>query len=196
MRGVSIATHQFAAIAESQLASLLEASPEKISGKFNQVRMMSSSARAYSRVVLRLRAQAEAEATRRRKPSTPDAPPSSFARSTSHNPRSRAPSPSPSLFSHGHGDEPNQPPASSGNTYRFVSPLYKNRQAPLLRVFVPSPEGSWMSDATIMECEKEVKRAGILGLIRAGDVVWNTAVGDEGNVGELPVYICRRETRS
>jgi hypothetical protein len=46
-----------------------------------------------------------------------------------------------------------------------------------------------MSDETIMECEKEIKRAGILNLIRAGDVVWNTAVGDEGNVGEpLPLF--------
>jgi len=36
-----------------------------------------------------------------------------------------------------------------------------------------------------MECEKELKRAGVLGLLRPGDVVWDTAVADEMNAGRL-----------
>lgn len=67
----------------------------------------------------------------------------------------------------------------------FRSPLFKPGHAPCLRVFVPSPEGAWLSDASVIECEKELKRAGVLGLLRAGDVVWDAAVGDEGNVGRM-----------
>ena len=33
--------------------------------------------------------------------------------------------------------------------------------------------------------EQELKRAGVTHLLRAGDVVWDTAVGDEGNLGRL-----------
>ena len=68
---------------------------------------------------------------------------------------------------------------------RFRSPLFKLGHAPLLRVFIPSPEGAWLSDASVVECEKELKRAGVLPLLRAGDVVWDTAVGDEGNIGRM-----------
>jgi hypothetical protein len=59
------------------------------------------------------------------------------------------------------------------------------RRAPLLRVFVPSPEGDWLSDSGVIECETELRKAGILPLLRVGDVVWDTALGDEGNVGRL-----------
>lgn len=52
-------------------------------------------------------------------------------------------------------------------------------------MFVPSPEGDWLSDASVLECEAELKRAGVLHCLRAGDVVWDVAVGDEGNVGRL-----------
>ena len=55
----------------------------------------------------------------------------------------------------------------------------------MLQVFVPSPEGDWLSDASVLECEQELKRAGATHLLRAGDVIWDTAVGDEGNVGRL-----------
>jgi hypothetical protein len=55
----------------------------------------------------------------------------------------------------------------------------------LLRVFVPSPEGDWLSDKSVLECEAECKRAGVSKLLRMGDVVWDIAVGDEGNVGRL-----------
>lgn len=67
----------------------------------------------------------------------------------------------------------------------FQSPLFRIRRAPLLQVFVPSPEGDWLSDASVLECEQELKRAGVAHLLRAGDVVWDTAVGDEGNVGRM-----------
>jgi hypothetical protein len=50
---------------------------------------------------------------------------------------------------------------------------------------VPSPDGDWLSDASVLECEAELKRAGIVNLLRMGDVVWDLAVGDEGNVGRL-----------
>lgn len=73
-------------------------------------------------------------------------------------------------------------PSSAG---AFHSPLFHLRRAPLLQVFVPSPEGDWLSDASILECEVELKRAGVVHLLRAGDVVWDVAVGDEGNVGRL-----------
>jgi len=52
-------------------------------------------------------------------------------------------------------------------------------------VFVPSPEGDWLSDKSVLECEAECRKAGISKLLRMGDVVWDIAVGDEGNVGRL-----------
>lgn len=66
----------------------------------------------------------------------------------------------------------------------FRSPLLRVGNAPLLRVFVPSKEGAWLSDASVLDCEKELKRAGALGALRVGDVVWDAAVGDEGNSGK------------
>ncbi|KAG8734849.1 hypothetical protein FRC11_003620, partial [Ceratobasidium sp. 423] len=67
----------------------------------------------------------------------------------------------------------------------FRSPLFKAGSAPLLRVFVPSKEGAWLSDTSVLDCEKELKRAGALGVLRIGDVVWDAAVGDEGNAGRM-----------
>lgn len=70
----------------------------------------------------------------------------------------------------------------------FHSPLYRIGHAPLLRVFVPSADGPWLSDTSVLACEKELKRAGITQLLKIGDVVWDTAVSDEagfGNVGRL-----------
>ncbi|QRW20854.1 F-box-like protein [Rhizoctonia solani] len=66
----------------------------------------------------------------------------------------------------------------------FRSPLFKSGGAPLLRVFVPSKEGAWLSDASVLDCEKELKRAGALGVLRIGDVIWDAAVG-EGNAGRM-----------
>ncbi|EJU01780.1 hypothetical protein DACRYDRAFT_79392 [Dacryopinax primogenitus] len=67
----------------------------------------------------------------------------------------------------------------------FRSPLYRSGHAPLLRVFVPSPQGGWLGDESVVECEKELRRAGVMKLVRRGDVVWDAAVSDEGNIGRL-----------
>ena len=107
-------------------------------------------------------------------------------------PPSRAPSPTMSNYSHhgggmsngGYGMHTSQANASQ-TSLGFRSPLFRLRRAPLLRVFVPSPEGDWLSDKSVLECEAELQRAGVLGLVRMGDVVWDIAVGDEGNVGRM-----------
>ncbi|KAI0765022.1 hypothetical protein C8Q74DRAFT_1206187 [Fomes fomentarius] len=129
-------------------------------------------------------------------------PKKSFSRSSS-----RAPSPT-SMFSHSqHGHYGHSHSASltspvlhhkqshaqfhgPGNGMgmaigTFQSPLFRLRRAPLLQVFVASQDGDWLSDTSVVECENELKRAGVGHLLRAGDVVWDTAVGDEGNVGRM-----------
>ena len=68
---------------------------------------------------------------------------------------------------------------------KFKSPLYRSGHAALLRTFVPSPEGPWLSDASVMECERELKRAGVIALLKPGDVIHDLAAGDEGNTGRL-----------
>ena len=72
-----------------------------------------------------------------------------------------------------------------GGSGTFQLPLFRLRRAPLLRVFVPSPDGDWLSDRSVLECEAECRKAGVLHLMRIGDVVWDVGVGDEGNVGRL-----------
>ena len=111
---------------------------------------------------------------------------------------SRAPSPTTSSNSHYyhnasamnsnvniHINSNNHDAAVQPSSQTFRSPLFRLRRAPLLRVFVPSPGGDWLSDKSVLECEAECKRAGVLHLLRFGDVVWDIAVGDEGNVGRL-----------
>lgn len=154
--------------------------------------------RAFTRVVLRLRAQAEAEAAYNARMAVYEPPspvsmpgsrsytvnsqryPTKWSSQTSLN-NSRAPSRAPSPSSQTRGKPPS--PVTTNKT--FHSPLFRLRRAPLLQVFVPSPEGDWLSDASVLECEAELKRAGVLHLMRAGDVVWDVAVGDEANVGRL-----------
>ncbi|ETW75243.1 hypothetical protein HETIRDRAFT_331665 [Heterobasidion irregulare TC 32-1] len=110
---------------------------------------------------------------------------------------SRAPSPTSSAWSHHAPSQSNLslahyrddgPPARGGAAaagVAFRSPLFRLRRAPLLRVFVPSPGGEWLSDASVQECEMELRKAGVVALLRPGDVVWDMAVGDEGNTGRL-----------
>lgn len=131
---------------------------------------MTDATRAYTRVVLRLRAQAEKEVSKESRSA-------SRARSRAS---SRAPSPTFSQSTHGGGHR-----AVTPVSHGFKSPLFRLRRAPLLRCFVPSPDGDWLSDASVLECEAELKRAGVIHLLRVGDVVWDIAVGDEGNVGRL-----------
>ena len=170
---------------------------------------LAESCRAYTRVVLRLRSQAEvtaAHAARYPQPERPAASkpatrgvspaashrsqggwPTSPSRGNASRASSRAPSPSSSFTYSRSGHVASRAPDQQGGAYipTFRSPLFRPRRAPLLQVFVPSPESDWLSDAGVLDCEQELKRAGVLHLMRAGDVVWDTAVGDEGNIGRL-----------
>ncbi|KZP26765.1 hypothetical protein FIBSPDRAFT_731704 [Athelia psychrophila] len=137
---------------------------------------------AYSRVVVRLRAQAEAaeaEYIAKHIPGAPFTnPPVSVQRNGTTRSRSRPSSRAPS---------PSRPAPASAPQFGspFRSPLFKLRRAPMLRVFVPSPDGDWLSDTSVLECEAQLRRAGVTKLLRAGDVIWDIAVGDEGNIGKL-----------
>ncbi|KAI9465833.1 hypothetical protein BJY52DRAFT_1202087 [Lactarius psammicola] len=203
MRGVSVPVHVY-----SQSAfSILFSPPSEENALL--VRAMKKQTRAFNRVVIRLRAQAEADAEQgaaiRRGQSIAqpqpqrqhNGPPLSWSAGAAHGQNgkhrsvsrqsSRAPSPTNSAWSHGAGSQSHLPlgnapaPAPGG----FRSPLFRLRRAPLLRVFVPSSEGDWLSDAGVLECETELRKAGILPQLRVGDVVWDTALGDEGNTGRL-----------
>lgn len=203
MRGISTPTHEYARVAAMHVHSLTIHPNHRDSSLIDTVRALTASARAYNRVVLRLRAQAEKEASVHAAQNAHLPPPSSasslgkvagsnYAPSrpgTASRPPSRAPSPT-SMYSYSqHGNS--HPalnlahPASSQTSLTFRSPLFRLRRAPLLRVFVPSPEGDWLSDKSVLECEAELKRSGIMHLVRLGDVIWDVAVGDEGNVGRL-----------
>ncbi|RXW18224.1 hypothetical protein EST38_g7633 [Candolleomyces aberdarensis] len=209
MRGVSTPSHEYARVAKMYVHSLTVHPDIRDPSLEHTVRCLTASTRAYTRVMLRLRAQAEKEASS----SSPggrsgSTPPSASVRNGLSNggiggtngyyggmisrpgsrATSRAPSPTMSNFSHSHSHGPANAayagPGSSASA-SFRSPLFRLRRAPLLRVFVPSPEGDWLSDKSVLECEEECKRAGVLHLMRMGDVVWDIAVGDEGNVGRL-----------
>ncbi|KAF7972400.1 hypothetical protein HWV62_18050 [Athelia sp. TMB] len=188
MRGVSVPNHQYARMADQCLRN---PGPASIALKNDCL----VSTLAYSRVVVRLRAQAEAaeaEYIARHIPGAPFTNPPVAARNKSRSrPSSRAPSPDMSTFSHsqhGHSSQKTARPSIANLTQQgsaFRSPLFKLRRAPLLRVFVPSPDGDWLSDASVLECEAQLRRAGVTKLLRAGDVIWDVAVGDEGNIGKL-----------
>ncbi|TDL19053.1 hypothetical protein BD410DRAFT_727668 [Rickenella mellea] len=209
MRGVSLPTHQYASAAQAWIESKQQPDGDKSASITKS--LLASSCRAYTRVVLRLRAQAEAEAAVKaaERPHNTGPPPSASSANintrppTSYSPSSRPVSPSSSI---GHGyqnsylghgssaashsrrsytDLHAQLPTSTRQPYQFRSPLFRLGHAPLLRVFVPSVEGMWLSDNSVLDCEKELKRAGVLSQMRVGDVVWDTAVGDEGNIGRM-----------
>ena len=207
MRGVGLPTYQYAQIAAAALA----APPAQ--AQTDLCHALKRLARAYTRVVLRLRAQAEDEAerisaARRALPSSGAGhvrsvgPPLAWDNGRAQPKRmfsrqsSRAPSPTSSAWSHHAPSQSNLslahyrddgPPARGGAAAgaAFRSPLFRLRRAPLLRVFVPSPGGEWLSDASVQECEMELRKAGVVALLRPGDVVWDMAVGDEGNTGRL-----------
>ncbi|KAF8132594.1 hypothetical protein EV363DRAFT_1163837 [Boletus edulis] len=147
--------------------------------------------RAYTRVVLRLRAQAESETKylkMQRAAELSQITNTSRPGTRQHSVSSRAPSPTSSYShsrNHSHGKSEQNPSTLSSRVPKFRSPLYRPGRAPVLRVFVPSPEGDWLSDASVVECETELKRSGVLKLLRVGDIVWDVAVGDEGNLGRL-----------
>ena len=200
MRGVGKPVHVYAQTS----FSILSSPPSEENAWL--IHDMKKETRAFNRIVIRLRAQAEADveqnAVRRRRSigqAQPtqrqnNGPPLSWSagkaqgqggrRSTSRH-SSRAPSPTNSMWSQGPGSQVHLPLGTTPTSGGFRSPLFRLRRAPLLRVFVPSPEGDWLSDAGVLESETELRKAGILPLLRVGDVVWDTALGDEGNVGRL-----------
>jgi hypothetical protein len=201
MRGVSKPVHVYAQAS----ISILSSPPSEENARL--IHDMKKETRAFNRIVIRLRAQAEADveqnAVRRKRsigqaqpPQRPNnGPPLSWSagkaqgqggrhRSVSRQ-SSRAPSPTNSMWSQGASSQVHLPLGTTRTSGGFKSPLFRLRRAPLLRVFVPSPEGDWLSDAGVLECETELRKAGILPLLRVGDVVWDTALGDEGNVGRL-----------
>ncbi|KAJ7088630.1 hypothetical protein C8R44DRAFT_442988 [Mycena epipterygia] len=195
MRGVSIPTHEYGRVAETYVQSFGVPPAARDPGHLADARNLTMSTRAYTRVVLRLRAQAEREASDAAalKASSPPVPAkrmtaNGYASSRSSPSRGSSRAPSPNLshsngHSNGHSQQLHSHPSSPGTAFR--SPLFRVKRAPLLRVFVPSPDGDWLSDKSVLECEAELKRAGVLGLLRLGDVVWDVAVGDEGNIGRL-----------
>lgn len=184
MRGVSLPTHEYARIADSYLhARATAVSKEERAMHTDQARTMSFATRAYSRIIVRLRAQAEAVMAYggaiSKLPSGPAmGSRTHIRRGMSTSSSSRAPSPS-SYERHSSG-----PPNGQRGRMVFASPIYQPKRAPLLRVFVPSPE-DWLSDASVVECESELNRAGISHMLRPGDTVWDIAVGDEGNAGRM-----------
>ncbi|KAI0826711.1 hypothetical protein BC628DRAFT_1410279 [Trametes gibbosa] len=210
MHGVSLPGHLYARHAETYLHAENRERNRRLRALISSLQ---AACRSYSRVVLRLRAQAEAEARAHaaavNSPSSPfrgkELPSVKSTTSVNNVPQSkktfsrnssRAPSPTSSYsHPHGHGRAASMPGQSSAtpsinghggaSSSVFHSPLFRLRRAPLLQVFVPSPDGDWLSDTSVMECEKELKRAGVLHLLRPGDVVWDTAVGDEGNAGRM-----------
>lgn len=209
MRGVSTPTHEYSRVAAMHVHSLTIHPNHRDPSLAETVQSLTAATRAYTRVLLRLRAQAEKEASiKQAQPTTP--PPPSFINGKGANGNfsparpgagsasrvsSRAPSPTTSFNSHYYHNagamssnvnvNATAQASSSQTNLSFRSPLFRLRRAPLLRVFVPSPGGDWLSDRSVLECEAECKRAGILHLLRFGDVVWDVAVGDEGNVGRL-----------
>ena len=211
MRGVSTPTHEYARVSGMYVHSLTIHPNHRDPSLIDIVRILTASTRAYTRVVLRLRAQAEKEAILAQQsrglgitikqssnfnfnngyypPPTSSSSPRNGGGNHSRV-SSRAPSPT---TSNGAGSssgltnmqESTMGGGGGGGGLMFRSPLFRLRRAPLLRVFVPSPEGDWLSDKSVLACEEECKRAGVMHLIRLGDVVWDVAVGDEGNVGRL-----------
>ncbi|KAJ7768263.1 hypothetical protein B0H16DRAFT_1308140 [Mycena metata] len=200
MRGVSLPTHEYSRVAEMYVQSFGVPPDARDPTHLSGARNLTMSTRAYTRVVLRLRAQAEREASDaaalKALGAAPPPVPSkkriasngyASSRSSPSRTSSRAPSPNSSSHSNGHqsgsGHAQQARPSAPGTAFR--SPLFRVKRAPLLRVFVPSPDGDWLSDKSVLECEAELKRAGVLALLRIGDVVWDIAVGDEGNIGRL-----------
>ena len=214
MRGVSTPTHEYARVARMYVHSLKLPTTHRDPAIRLVVQQLVASTRAYNRVLVRLRAQLEKEAAAAAVSERAQLTLGGSGRGNvrlspgargggsgggggggggggSSRPSSRAPSPAASYTSfsinnsgnhHGHG---NGNASASQTNLALRSPLFKLRRAPLLRVFVPSPEGDWLSDKSVLECEAECRRAGVVPLLRLGDVVWDVAVGDEGNVGRL-----------
>lgn len=183
--------HQYARLSIAYLQPKIVDRDASTTSDAPDILALANTTRAYTRLVLRLRAQAESEdkylKTLR---STESSQTTSSSRPGTRQPSvsSRAASPTSSHShsrNHSHVKKERSPSYSSSTGSKFNSPLYRVGRAPVLRVFVPSPEGHWLSDSSVVECEAELKRSGVLKLLRVGDIVWDVAVGDEGNLGRL-----------
>jgi len=159
MRGMMTPISEYARVAELYLKQLKVRHAKRDPDVLESAILLRDATRAYNRVIGRLRAQAERD-------------PDSFTTSSGSKMSSESPL-----------SESQQ--SSSDNTHDADIPLFRPRRAPLFRVFIPSPEGDWLSDASVHQCEAELKYAGLLELMRMGDVVWDIAVGDNGNFGRM-----------
>ncbi|KAK0531995.1 hypothetical protein OC834_002757 [Tilletia horrida] len=74
--------------------------------------------------------------------------------------------------------------ALNGTSDALPSP-WKPGRAALFQVWVPCASGSWLSDEELTRCEAELFKAGIWNHLKRGDVVWDCALGEEGNMGRL-----------
>lgn len=142
-------------------------------------RLARATTRAYNRVLARLRLQptfsipAPPRNAAPPSPSTPATPPNLTASPTSPKTPGMLPSGSP-LAS----------PALDAAPER-VSP-WKPGRAAHWRVWVPCADpAGWMSDEELAKCEAQLFESGVWErALRRGDVVWNTAIGDERNEGK------------
>ena len=183
MRGVSLPTHEYAIISDNYLqARTSTVSKDERVMHTDQARTMSFATRAYSRIIVRLRAQAETVMAHGGSVCKPSGGHVADSRAQIRRTVSTSSSRAPSLSSHERQSP--RPPHGQRARMVFASPIYQPRRAPLLRVFVPSPE-EWLSDGSVVECESELNRAGISHMLRPGDTVWDIAVGDEGNTGRM-----------
>ncbi|PWN22488.1 hypothetical protein BCV69DRAFT_281480 [Microstroma glucosiphilum] len=165
-------------------------------------RLARATTRAYSRVLTRLRLQPSYKV-----PSPPPSQPPASSAGSIHSvsgassptagkaPTGLASSPlmsmnmfSPTLSANGRIS-----PAASLSTQQqpvglpgpaIASPWKPGRVA-VYRVWVPCRDRVWLSDEEIAKCERELFLASVWPLLRRGDIIRNTAMVDEGNVGKL-----------
>lgn len=69
-------------------------------------------------------------------------------------------------------------------SYPKARAVFKAGRALFARVWVPIRD-TWMSDEELVECERELLRAGVWHVMQRGDVVQNLAAADFGNDGKL-----------
>ncbi|PWN32452.1 uncharacterized protein FA14DRAFT_74147 [Meira miltonrushii] len=75
-------------------------------------------------------------------------------------------------------------PIESVTAPTLLSP-WKPGRAATFRVWVPAKDPSgWLSDAELAECEQELYKSGVWPHLKRGDIIWDTAVGDQLNEGK------------
>lgn len=161
VRSVSIPAHDFSLRAQAVLSGR---DPDP-----STVPLLQALTRHYSRVVGRIKLQAAAQVVsvhKARKRSSAFTAPTARRESSGASIRTLAP---------------------NKTGVDFSSGLYRLNHALLVRVFVPSAEGPWLSDQSVVKCEDELKSAGVFSVLKPGDCVWNTAINEDGNAGTAPL---------